>query len=180
MAFSVPSPCHVIWCFKQDNACSGHSGLHREEKGWRMSRFPKDTPPAHPSHLCKVWTIHVLQGMMTALASEEAAVLISRIHESKGFQHTQPLLPQFPLFPPSEGCSSSPACPEPVCPELAMHPMHADRSFGAGFNQKKPQKIIFAFQGAQICSLKKSKSLWKLFTKENLPTVIHPLSVRTA
>lgn len=139
-------------------------------KGWRMSRFPKDTP----SHLYKVWTMHVLQGMMTALASEEAAVLISRIHKSKGFQHTQPLLPQFPLF-----------LPQPVLSQFAqswqcIQCRLTERSFGAGYNQKKPQKMIFAFQGAKNCSLKKSKSPWKLLTKENLPTVIHPWSVRAA
>lgn len=134
-------------------------------KAWRMRRFPREMfSCTSPASLCTRFG-KSMYSQVWWHESEEAAVLIFRIHESKGFQHTQPLLPQF--------LSSSP-------PEPDWQFTLTERSFGAGYTQKKPQKIIFAFQQAEICSLKKSESPKKLFTKENLPTVIHPLSVRTA
>lgn len=55
------------------------------------------------SHLYKTQTIHIFQGMMTALAIKEAVVLISGICVSKRCQHAQSLLPHFPLFLPVWG-----------------------------------------------------------------------------
>lgn len=62
------------------------------------------------SHLYETRTIPILQGM-TALTAKAAAVLIFRIGVSKGRQHTQTLLPQFPLFLPVCGLQLFPNVP---------------------------------------------------------------------